>query len=194
MITAVYVRVSTVGQNDTGQRREIQRWLENNNINLANVHWYVDKCSGKDLNRPEFKQMQKDILNGNVSTVVAWKLDRLSRDLKDGLSIVGGWCEMGVRLVVVSQQLDFSSTMGQMMAAILFAFAKIEREHIKERQAIGIAIAKEKGLYKGRPKGATKAGVDTKRAIELRERGFTQKEIARSLGVSVSSVRRYLTA
>ena len=47
---ACYVRVSTVGQNEAGQRREIQRWLEGNGI--SNVRWYVDKSTGDNLDRP----------------------------------------------------------------------------------------------------------------------------------------------
>ena len=53
-ITAAYVRVSTTEQNESGQKREIARWLANNNVDMANVHWYVDKSSGDNLNRPEF--------------------------------------------------------------------------------------------------------------------------------------------
>ena len=57
MTTSVYVRVSTVGQNEAGQRREIQRWLTNNGI--LDVIWFVDKESGDTLARPAFEKLQK---------------------------------------------------------------------------------------------------------------------------------------
>jgi DNA invertase Pin-like site-specific DNA recombinase len=79
-----------------------------------------------------------------------------------------------------------------MIAAVLFAVAEMEQETRRERQAAGIAVAKEKGIYTGRKKGATKKGVDTDRAIVLRQQGLTQAEIAQALGVSISSARRYL--
>ena len=190
--TAIYIRVSTVGQNDEGQKREISRWLDGNSVDQSKVKWYVDKSTGDNLERPEFERLQRDIFNGEVKTVVCWKLDRISRSLKDGIEVLCDWCEKGIRVVSVTQQIDFNGAAGKLIAAVLFAVASMEQETRRERQAAGIAVAKERGAYKGRPKGATKAGIDTDRAVELREQGLTQAEIAKSLGVSVSSVRRYL--
>lgn len=194
MSTAVYVRVSTIGQNEAGQRREIERWLDGNGINRQSVRWYVDKDTGDHLDRPAFNQLQQDVFSGQVKTIVVWKLDRLSRSLRDGINTLCDWCDRGLRVVSVTQMIDFNGTVGKMIASILFAVAEIEQSTRRERQAAGIAAAKERGVYSGRPKGATKAGVDTARAIQLREQGLTHSEIAKSLGVSVSSVRRYLKA
>lgn len=190
MSTAVYVRVSTVGQNEQGQRREIQRWLTGTGI--QDVIWFVDKETGDNLNRPGFEKLQRDIFDGKVKTVVVWKLDRLSRSLKDGITTLCNWCDKGIRVVSVTQQIDFNGAVGKLIAAVLFAVAQMETETRRERQAAGIAVAKERGIYKGRQKGATKAGVDTDRAVQLREQGLTHSEIAKALGVSLSSVRRYL--
>lgn len=192
MTTAIYVRVSTVSQNEDGQRREIERWLNGNSVDRRNVAWYVDKESGDNLNRPQFEKLQKDIFNGTVKTVVVWKLDRLSRSLKDGINTICDWCDKSIRVVSVTQQIDFNGAAGKLIASVLFAVAQMEQETRRERQAAGIEAAKERGVYRGRPKGATKAGVDTKRAITLRKQGLTYDEISKSLGVSVSSVRRYL--
>ena len=190
MTTAVYVRVSTVGQNEQGQRREIQRWLTGNGI--LDVIWFVDKESGDTLARPAFEKLQRDIFDGKVKTVVVWKLDRLSRSLKDGINTICEWCEKSIRVVSVTQQIDFNGAVGKLIAAVLFAVAQMEQETRRERQAAGIAVAKERGVYSGRKKGATKAGVDTARAKQLREQKLTYDEIAKALGVSISSVRRYL--
>ena len=191
MTSAVYIRVSTVGQNEQGQRREVQRWLTGNGIQDA--IWFVDKETGDNLNRPGFEKLQRDIFDGKVKTVVVWKLDRLSRSLKDGITVLCDWCDKGIRVVSVTQQIDFNGAVGKLIAAVLFAVAQMEQETRRERQAIGIAAAKERGgVYLGRKKGAVKLGVDPGRAAELRQQGLTHAEIAKAIGVSISSVRRYL--
>jgi DNA invertase Pin-like site-specific DNA recombinase len=188
--TAIYVRVSTVGQNEEGQRREIQKWL--NASGITKVRWFVDKESGDHLERPQLEQLQKLIFNGVVNSVVVWKLDRLSRSLRDGINTLCDWCDKGIRVVSTSQQIDFNGTVGKMIASILFAVAEMEQETRRERQAAGIAVAKERGVYKGRQKGARKAGVDLSKVKSLREKGCTHEEISQAMGVSISSVRRYL--
>ena len=189
--TAIYVRVSTASQNEEGQRREIQKWLDANG-GITKVRWFVDKESGDTLERPQFEQLQKLIFNGVVNSVVVWKLDRLSRSLRDGIATLCSWCDKGIRVVSTSQQIDFNGTVGKMIASILFAIAEIEQETRRERQAAGIEAAKERGVYKGRQKGARKAGVDISKVKSLRERGLTHEEISQQIGASVSSVRRYL--
>ena len=189
MTIACYLRVSTIGQNEVGQRREIQKWLEGHQITTG-VRWYTDKDTGDNLDRPAFHALQKDVFAGEVQTVVIWKLDRLSRSLRDGVNTLGEWCEQGIRVVSVTQQLDFKGAMGKMMAALLFGLAEIEQETRRERQRVGIEAAKERGTYRGRKSGTTK--VKPKRAKTLQERGLSHAEIANSLGVSRRTVLRYL--
>ena len=91
---ACYVRVSTVGQNEAGQKREIQKWLEGHQI--TSLRWYVDKDSGDNLDRPAFHDMQNDVFNGHIEAVICWKLDRLSRSLQDGVNTLADWCNQGM--------------------------------------------------------------------------------------------------
>ena len=184
-----YVRVSSTGQNVAGQRREIQRWLEGNG--LTDVEWYIDKASGKDLDRPEFDRLQAEVFAGKIKTVVVWKLDRLSRSLRDGVNVLADWCDKGLRVISVTQQIDFNGAMGKMLAAVLLGVAEMELEAIHERQAAGIAAAKDRGVYTGRQPGSTKA--KPARANTLLRQGLTQGEIATALGVSDRTVRRYLS-
>lgn len=188
MKTAVYIRVSTVGQNEAGQRREVERWLAGNGI--ENVKWYVDRETGDNLNRPAFARLQADVFAGQVKTVVVWKLDRLSRSLQDGINTLCDWLGRGVRLVSVTQQLDFAGTTGKLIASVLFAVAEMEQQTRRERQAAGIAAAKEEGKYRGRKAGTLKA--DAQRAVELRKRGLKDGEIAQALGVTRRTVQRYV--
>jgi len=192
--TAVYIRVSTTSQNEAGQKMEIEKWLSGNSVDRRKVKWFIDKSSGDNLNRSEFQRLEKDVFQGLINTVVVWKLDRLSRSLKDGITTLCDFCDKGIRVVSVTQQIDFSGAIGKMIASVLFAVAALEQETRRERQSAGIEAAKSRGVYTGRPKGATKSGVDPSRAGELREQGLTQSEISQAMGVSVSSVRRYLKA
>jgi DNA invertase Pin-like site-specific DNA recombinase len=188
---AAYIRVSAVGQNEAGQRAEIERWLSGNGIDPASARWFVDNGkSGESLKRPAFEQLQAAVFAGEIGAVVTYRLDRLSRSLRDGINTLGGWCEKGIRVVATSQQLDFNGRMGELLAAVLFGIAAMEQETRRERQAAGIAEAKKKGKYKGRKVGTTKAKPE--RALALRAKGLKVDEIARSLGVSRNTVFRYL--
>ena len=123
-------------------------------------------------------------------TVVVWKLDRLSRRLKDGINVLADWCEQGVRIFSVTQQIDLTGPVGRLVASVMFGLAEIELEYRRERQAAGIRVARNRGIYQGRISGTTKAL--PKRAIELRDRGLKIPEIANALNVSERSVFRYL--
>ena len=188
-IVAAYVRVSTVGQNETGQRVEIERWLTGNGIDPETVRWFVDKKTGDNLRRPAFEQLQAAVFAGEVGTIVVYKLDRLSRKLREGLDVLCGWCERGLRVVSVTQQIDYNGTLGKILAAVLLGIAEMEQETRRERQAAGIAVARKAGKYRGRSVGTTKA--KPQRAIALREKGLSAEEIATSLGVSRNTVFRY---
>lgn len=127
---------------------------------------------------------------GTIKTIVVWKLDRLSRSLVDGLNTLADWCNRGIRVVSITQQLDFSGIVGKMLAAIFFALGEMEQQTRRERQAAGIAVAKQEGVYKGRKVGTYKA--TPSRAVQLRKQGLTDSEIASALGVTRRTVQRYL--
>jgi DNA invertase Pin-like site-specific DNA recombinase len=188
---ACYVRVSTIGQNEQGQRAEIERWLAGNGIDPASVLWFADKGkSGDSLKRPAFEKLQAAVFAGEVRTIVVYKLDRLSRSLRDGINVLCEWCDKGLRVVSVTQQIDFNGTVGKMLAAVLLGIAEMEQETRRERQRAGIALAKRNGVYKGRQPGTTKG--DPERARTLHAKGNDVAEIARALGTSERTVRRYL--
>src|SRR5215472_9097270 len=105
MTVACYIRVSSARQKHDSQRAELKRWLEGNSMSSTQVEWYADKDSGTTLLWPEFDRLQRDIFDGRVRTVILWKLDRLSRRLKDGVNILASWCERGVKVVVTTQQI-----------------------------------------------------------------------------------------
>jgi DNA invertase Pin-like site-specific DNA recombinase len=183
----VYIRVSTVEQNLDGQRLSIQTWLDGQGLTAV---WYEDKSTGNNLDRAAFSDLQQDVFNGKVKTVVVYKLDRLSRSLRDGINVLTDWLDAGIRVVSVTQQLDFSGAAGKLIASVLFAVSEMETETRKERQADGIKAAKAKGVYKGRAKGSST--VDSGRVQELKSQGLKVTEIATSLGISRQSVYSHL--
>ncbi len=196
---ACYTRVSTFEQTGAAQRAEIEKWLESNGIQSERVRWYQDKETGATLKRPAFEKLQSDIFTGKVGTVVVWKLDRLSRNLRDGINVLADWADRGLKVVSITQQLEFNGTLGKMLATLLFGLAEMDLTNIRERQAAGIAAAKKRDAtlplseraYQGRRRETKKA--DAQRARELRDRGNKPREIAAALGISERTVFRYLS-
>lgn len=203
--TACYVRCSTAGQNEASQRREIERWLKGNGI--KDVTWFVDAKTdaktGDNLDRPAFERLQTAVFNGEVKTIVCYKIDRISRSLQDGINTLCNWLRVKIRVVSVTQQLDFAGATGQLIASVLFAVAQMEQETRRERQRAGIDAIKNdpkrceerKLKYAGRrPKAyANKNNNAPAEALRLRkENKLTDAQIARQLKVSRATVQRYL--
>ena len=190
----VYIGVSSPAQKGDSQKAAITHWLANHSHDLGEVRWYEDTETGKTLRRAGFQALQAAIFRGEVKTVIVWKLDRLARSLREGVNVLADWCQRDVRVVSVTQQIDLAGAVGHLLASLLFGIAEMELQHIKERQAAGIAVAKAQGRYKGRQKGPVKA--NPQRAKALHAQGLNVKEIANALHVSAPkghpTVFRYL--
>ena len=191
MTTAIYLRVSSPkGQKTDSQRAELEAWLKR--YHDTSVQWFEDHESATTMQRDAFQRLQAAIFAGKITTVVVWKLDRLARSLKEGVNVLADWCQRGVRIIAITQQIDLSGPVGHLIASLLFGIAEIELQHAKERQAAGIAVAKQRGVYTGRRQGTTKAA--PARARALRKQGLTVLEIANALGVKERTVYYYLQA
>lgn len=148
MALVFYARVSSKGQN-------LDRQLARANEVKADKI-FTDKQSGKDLNRPSLERMFEYIREGDIVEVVS--LDRLSRDYNDIQHLVQRLKDKKVKLIV--DDLPQTNTgnelvdqfMLDMMVNLMGFVAQNERTKILERQRQGIAEAKRKGVYKGRPK------------------------------------------
>ncbi len=104
----IYIRISDASQNNASQKREIARWLKGNGIADSDCRWFIDTGTGDNLDRAEFEKLQTAIFHGEIQTVVVWKLDRLSRSLRDGINVLVDWCDRGLRVVSTTQQIDFN--------------------------------------------------------------------------------------
>lgn len=175
-----YIRVSTVDQN-------IDRQLEGMQLDKT----FVDRASGKDAHRPQLDAMLDFIREGDV--VFVHSLDRLARNLMDLRKIVDRGIEKGVQIEFIKEGLRFSgenNAMSVFMLNVMGAFAEFERSLIRERQKEGIAIAKKKGLYKGRkPSLSPEQVLEVKKMLEL---GVAKAKVARNFRVSRETLYAHL--
>jgi DNA invertase Pin-like site-specific DNA recombinase len=152
---------------------------------------FTDKASGKDTKRPQLELMLRFARRGD--TVVVHSMDRLARNLDDLRRIVHTLTGKGVRIEFVKEQLTFTgedSPMASLLLSVMGAFAEFERALIHERQCEGIALAKQRGAYKGRKKALSAAAV-----AELRARitaDISKTKVAREFGISRQTLYQYL--
>lgn len=177
-----YVRVSSVDQNEARQVEALKKFeIEK---------WFSEKISGKNTNRPKFKEMMEFVREGD--DVYIHEFSRLARSTKDLLDIIDTLNEKGVHLHSNKENLDTSTPQGRMMVTVIAAINEFERAIILERQREGIKIAKENGVYKGgHPKEIDKALYsDLLRKYQSRQ--ITKAEFAKKLGISRPTLDKYL--
>ncbi len=135
-----YIRVSTTDQNTA--RQEVLM------AELGVEKVFIDRISGKNTDRPELKEMMGFVRSGD--TVIVESISRFARNTKDLLDLVEQLTAKGVEFVSKKEAIDTTTPTGKFMLTIFGAVAELEREYTLQRQAEGIAIAKEQGVYKGR--------------------------------------------
>ena len=176
-----YIRVSTLDQRE-------DRQLDGVELDRR----FVDRTSGKDIKRPQLTALLGFIRDGD--TVVCHSMDRLGRNLDDLRKLVFGMTERGVRVEFIKENLIFTgedSPMANLLLSVMGAIAEFERQLIRERQREGIALAKKRGVYKGRP-----AMLNASVAASLLERlaaGEKPSELAREFKISRMTLHRYRT-
>jgi DNA invertase Pin-like site-specific DNA recombinase len=175
-----YVRVSSFDQNP-------DRQLEAVSVTKT----YIDKASGKDTQRPELDRLLAYVRDGD--TVVVHSMDRLARNLDDLRRIVQDLTRRGVRMEFVKEGLTFTgedSPMAHLMLSVMGAFAEFERALLRERQREGIALAKQRGAYRGRKRSLNMEQIgEIKRRIAA---GEQKARVARDMGISRETVYQYL--
>ena len=135
-----YVRVSTVEQNEARQVEALEK--------LGVQKIYIEKKSGKNLDRPVLQEMLDFIREGD--TVYVHDLSRISRSLADLLELVELLQKKRVHLVSEKESINTETPTGRLFLSIVGAINEFERTNLLERQREGIEIAKREGKYKGR--------------------------------------------
>jgi DNA invertase Pin-like site-specific DNA recombinase len=135
-----YARVSTQDQDTTAQIAA----LRTAGCELI----FQEKASGGRWDRPELHRLLGQLRKGDV--LVVWKLDRLSRSLKDVLSLMEKIAQAGAGFHSLTEVIDTTSPAGRMMMQIVSTFAEFERAMLRERTQSGLDIARTQGRVGGR--------------------------------------------
>ena len=175
-----YIRVSSFDQNPERQLEQVE---------VSKI--FTDKASGKDTERPALEELLAFVREGD--TVVVHSMDRLARNLDDLRRLVQQLTKRGVRIEFVKECLTFTgedSPMANLLLSVMGAFAEFERALIRERQREGIALAKQRGAYRGRKKALSSEQID---ALQKRASTGEQKaKLAREYGISRETLYQYL--
>lgn len=148
---------------------------------------FEESASGGRWDRPELHRMLDQLREGD--TVVVWKLDRLSRSLKDVLHIMERIAEVGAGFRSITENIDTTTPAGRMMMQMVGSFAEFERAMIRERTSAGLAVARAEGRVGGRRKklDATKRLEIAQSVLSGRKSGA---DMARLYNVSQPTVSR----
>ena len=129
---AIYARQSIERQDSVSIDAQIEQCKSR--INSANVKEYSDVgYSGKNIKRPQFEQLLKDVQNGIITTVISYRLDRISRSITDFANLLNLFEKHNVQYISATEQFDTSTPMGRAMIYIVMVFAQLERETIAGR-------------------------------------------------------------
>ncbi len=182
-----YIRVSSVDQNEDRQLVALH------GKGVADKNIFMDKQSGKDFERPQYKRMVKKLKPGDLLYVLS--IDRLGRNYAD---VQQQWrvltkekkvdiCVLDMPLLDTRQGKDLMGTfIADLVLQILSFVAESERTNIRKRQAEGIAAAKARGVKFGRPPAATPENIGEVHQA-WRDRKMTLKQAARACGMPPST-------
>ncbi|MDY6930822.1 MAG: recombinase family protein [Halobacteriota archaeon] len=205
----IYVRVSTEEQASSGisldaQIEKLEQYCQLNNWEI--VRDYVDAgVSGSTVDRPELQKMIDDCRRGELNVVLVYKLDRLSRSLRDIILTIDELREYDVDFVSVTEQIDTTTAVGQLMFHIIGAFAEFERNIIRERVIFGMDKKAKDGYAQFKApfgyryvEGRLEINQDEAEIIRSVYRSYIREQstlrVSKIFGLSRSLVYRILTS
>ncbi len=150
---------------------------------------YREKASGGRWDRPELHRLLDQLRKGYV--LVVWKLDRLSRSLRDVLTIMERLGEAGAGFRSLTEAIDTTTPAGRMMMRMVGAFAEFERAMLKERTKAGLDAAREEGRIGGRrPKLTPQQQAEIQKMVSKGDK--TAADAARLFKIHPATVSRLL--
>ncbi len=186
MRAALYARVSTLDQEPENQLAELRRYVDARGWTVTE---YVDRgVSGAKDRRPALDQLIRDAKRRRFDVLVCWRLDRLGRNLRHLILLIDELQALGVAFVSLAEGIDATTPAGRLQLHILGAIAEFERARIAERVQAGLARARANGTRLGRP--TLRVPVTGLAGVQ----DMPHAQAARTLGVSVSTVRRWRRA
>jgi len=182
MRVALYLRVSTNEQSTDMQRGDLETMCHRRGWMICEL--YEDHISGSKDSRPGLDALMAAARKNKFDAVLVWRFDRFARSLTHLLSALEIFRTHGIDFISYTEQIDTTSPAGKLLFSLLGAIAEFERSLIRDRVKAGVARAKENGIRFGRPR----KGFDVPRALEMSKAGVSIREIAKSLGVSRTTV------
>lgn len=176
-----YARVSTLDQNANLQQDALEE--------AGCEEVIVDQASGTVAARPGLQKIKDKLRAGD--TLVVWRLDRLGRSLKDLIEWAGWLEEKGVALRSLKEMIDTTTSTGKLTFHLFGALAEFERNLIEERTRSGLAAARARGRFGGRPKALDK----DRQALAVRLYNEKQMPIAKicsMMGISKPTLYAYV--
>ena len=174
-----YIRVSTREQNIARQEVLMEE--------LGVEEVFIDKQSGKDVNRPELQKMMEYVRKGDV--VIVESISRFARNTRDLLDLIDRLQQKEVEFVSKKESIDTTTPTGKFMLTIFGAVSELEREYTLQRQREGIEIAKAQGKYKGRK--ATPLPANFEKVVQQWRNGeITARKAMKLLNMSSSTFYR----
>lgn len=147
---AVYARVSTDKQKVDMQLQELNDFIKRSGWKLHKQ--YIDHgYTGANTKRPDFSNMMIDARQRKFDILIVWKLDRLSRSLKDLINTLDELGHLGIDFISYDNNLDTSTPTGKLVFQIIGAVAEFEKDIIRERVKAGLNNARSNGKQLGRP-------------------------------------------
>lgn len=177
-----YARISSAGQHLDLQRDALER--------AGCERIFSDTASGALDERPQLAKVIAALRSGD--TLVVWRLDRLGRSLRHLIDTVNDLRDRGVGFRSLQESIDTSTSGGKLVFHVFGALAEFERELVRERTQAGLAAARARGRFGGRPRAMTPDKVRLARQL-YDSREHTVEAIAKTLGVSRASIYRHLS-
>ena len=151
---------------------------------------FQDQVIGRQAERPGLNQTLNTLREND--TLVVWKLDRLGRSVKQLVDLVGDLSKRGVHFKSLTDSIDTGTPSGRFFFHVMASLAEMERELTVERTRMGLEVARRMGRKGGRKRRMTDSKIES--AKKLLISGVPPKDVARTLGVSIPTLYRWVPA
>lgn len=200
---AFYSRTSSALQAEAhgvdAQRHAVHEWCTRNGIPAASLIEFVDNgVSGKSMDRPAWNLLMSEIEAGHVKTLIVYSLDRIGRCCGKTIQAVEDIRDKDVRLCIVKDGWDLSTSTGMLMLSIMSAFAEWQRRDISEKSSAGVRARIAKGekwggarVKLGKPGGAKVSFEKRQQILAEMFAGARRRDLARRYKVSQMTLSRW---
>ncbi len=183
------MRVSSVSQTQgyglEVQRRAIEQYCEVHGHELLSIEGEVKSAI---KSRPVFERVKRKILEGKADGLIAYRLDRVGRSVKDLAVIADEFQRAGKALIFVQNAIDTSTPEGKLLFNLLAAIAEYERTLLLERTKAGRELAEKQGKICHRPRKE----IDPRILKDLKQKGVSHRRMAQILGISRTTLLKRL--